>query len=58
VIVAVGIMILLMTFVVPKFKDVFAAWVSPCRASPSLLLRTSEIIKGNILAVLGGAVVA
>lgn len=57
-IVAVGIMILLMTFVVPKFKDVFAGMGITLPGFTVFVLRTSEIIKGNILAVLGGMVVA
>jgi type IV pilus assembly protein PilC len=57
-VVAVGIMILLMTFVVPKFKDVFAGMGIKLPGFTVLVLNTSEIIKNNILACLGGCVVA
>jgi type IV pilus assembly protein PilC len=56
-VVAVGIMILLMTFVVPKFKDVFAGMGIKLPTFTVIVLNTSEIIKNNILACLGGVVV-
>ncbi len=56
-IVAVGIMILLMTFVVPKFKDVFAGMGITLPGFTVLVLTTSDIIQHNIVACLVGAVV-
>ena len=55
-IVAVGIMILLMCFVVPKFKDVFAGMGVKMPAFTLLVMAISDIIKNNILAT-GGALV-
>src|SRR5712671_606584 len=49
-IVAVGIMILLMCFVVPKFKDVFGGMGMKLPGFTLLVLGISEIIKNNILA--------
>jgi type IV pilus assembly protein PilC len=56
-IVAVGIMILLMAFVVPKFKDVFAGMGIKLPTFTVIVLTASQIIKDNILAVLGATVV-
>jgi type IV pilus assembly protein PilC len=55
-IVAVGIMILLMCFVVPKFKDVFNGMGFALPGFTLLVLGISDIIKNNILATLGGMV--
>jgi type IV pilus assembly protein PilC len=52
-IVAVGIMILLMTFVVPKFRDVFGGMGITLPGFTVFVLTTSEIIKNNILGTLG-----
>jgi type IV pilus assembly protein PilC len=52
-IVAVGIMILLMCFVVPKFKDVFGGMGFKLPAFTLFVMATSEIIKNNILGTLG-----
>jgi type IV pilus assembly protein PilC len=56
-IVAVGIMILLMCFVVPKFKDVFAGMGMKLPGFTLLVLGISEIIKNHILETMGGVVV-
>jgi len=56
-IVAVGIMILLMCFVVPKFKDVFGGMGMKLPGFTLLVLGISEIIKNNILATMGAVVV-
>jgi type IV pilus assembly protein PilC len=56
-IVAVGIMILLMCFVVPKFKDVFAGMNMKLPGFTLLVLGISEIIKNHILETLGITVV-
>ncbi len=56
-IVAVGIMILLMTFVVPKFKDVFAGMNITMPKFTLFVLKVSEIIKDNILLTLGAVAV-
>jgi type IV pilus assembly protein PilC len=56
-IVAVGIMVLLMTFVVPKFKDVFAGMGITLPGFTVFVLATSDIIQHNIVACLIGAVV-
>ena len=52
-IVAVGIMILLMVFVVPKFKEVFAGMNMKLPAFTELVLGISELIKDNILGTMG-----
>ena len=52
-IVAVGIMILLMCFVVPKFKEVFAGMNMTLPWFTTFVLGISEIIKDHILATLG-----
>ena len=57
-IVAVGIMILLMTFVVPKFKDVFAGMNITMPGFTLFVLAVSDIIKNNILGTMGGVAVA
>jgi len=56
-IVAVGIMILLMTFVVPKFKDVFSGMGFELPLFTRIVMRLSEIIKDNILATMGAMAV-
>jgi type IV pilus assembly protein PilC len=56
-VVAVAIMILLMCFVVPKFKDVFSGMGMKLPGFTLLVLGISEIIKNNILATLGGVIV-
>jgi type IV pilus assembly protein PilC len=56
-IVAVGIMILLMTFVVPKFRDVFAGMNITMPGFTLFVLALSALIKDNILATLGGVAV-
>ena len=56
-IVAVGIMILLMCFVVPKFKDVFAGMGVKMPGFTLFVMGTSDLIKNNILATLGVLVV-
>jgi type IV pilus assembly protein PilC len=56
-IVAVGIMILLMCFVVPKFKDVFAGMGMKLPGFTLLVLGISELIKNHILETMGGVVV-
>jgi type IV pilus assembly protein PilC len=59
-VVATGILILLMTFVVPKFKDVFKDLL-PGGQMPGftlLVLRISDIIKNNILVTFGCVIVA
>ncbi len=56
-IVAVGIMILLMCFVVPKFKDVFAGMGVKMPGFTLFVMGTSDLIKNNILATMGVLVV-
>ena len=56
-IVAVGIMILLMTFVVPKFRDVFSGMGFTLPKFTLIVLAISSIVKDYILEVLGGLVV-
>lgn len=55
-IVAIGIMVLLMTFVVPKFKDVFAGMGITLPGFTVFVLAVSDIIRHNILGTLGGGV--
>jgi len=57
-VVAVGIMILLMTFVVPKFKDVFAGMNITMPGFTLFVLAVSDVIKNNILGTMGGVAVA
>ena len=52
-IVAVGIMILLMTFVVPKFKDVFAGMNIDMPKFTLFVLAVSDLVKNNILGTMG-----
>ena len=52
-IVAVGIMILLMTFVVPKFRDVFAGMNIDMPKFTLMVLWLSQTIKDNILGTMG-----
>jgi type IV pilus assembly protein PilC len=52
-IVAVGIMILLMCFVVPKFKDVFAGMGFALPGFTVLVLSISDMIKNHILETMG-----
>ena len=56
-IVAVGIMILLMCFVVPKFKDVFAGMGFKLPGFTLFVMGVSDLIKNNILATMGVAAV-
>jgi len=56
-VVAVGIMILLMTFVVPKFRDVFAGMNITMPKFTLLVLWLSQTIKDNILATMGACAV-
>ena len=56
-IVAVGIMILLMTFVVPKFKDVFAGMNITMPKFTLMVLWLSQTIKDNILGTMGAVAV-
>ena len=56
-IVAVGIMVLLLTFVVPKFKEVFAGMGVKMPGFTVFVLALSDVIKNNILATLGGIAV-
>ncbi len=55
-IVAVGIMVLLMCFVVPKFKDVFAGMGVKMPGFTLFVLAVSDIIKNNILGTMGAVV--
>ncbi len=52
-IVAIGILILLMTFVVPRFKDVFNGMGFKLPWFTTFVLGVSDIIRHNILAALG-----
>ncbi len=56
-IVAVGIMVLLLTFVVPKFKEVFSGMGVKMPGFTLFVLALSDIIKNNILATLGAIAV-
>jgi len=56
-IVAVGIMVLLLTFVVPKFRDVFSGMGFPLPGFTLFVLAVSDIVKNNILATLGSIAV-
>jgi type IV pilus assembly protein PilC len=56
-IVAVGIMVLLMCFVVPKFKDVFSGMGITMPGFTLFVLWLSDTIKNNILGTLGGVAV-
>src|SRR3984957_3832814 len=56
-IVATGILILLMVFVVPRFKEVFAGQGMTLPAFTQLVFDISNLIKDNILMTLGCAVV-
>ena len=56
-IVAVGIMILLMCFVVPKFKDVFAGMGVQMPGFTLFVLAVSDIIRLNIMATMGATAV-
>ena len=51
--VAVGIMVLLLTFVVPKFKEVFSGMGVKMPAFTLFVLALSDVIKNNILGTLG-----
>jgi len=52
-IVAIGIMILLMCFVVPKFKDVFGGMGFTLPWFTTFVMGISDLIRNNILATLG-----
>ncbi|HEV2695609.1 MAG TPA: type II secretion system F family protein [Verrucomicrobiae bacterium] len=56
-IVAVGIMVLLMCFVVPKFKDVFAGMGVKMPGFTLFVMWVSDTIKNNILGTMGVLVV-
>jgi type IV pilus assembly protein PilC len=56
-IVAVGIMVLLMCFVVPKFKDVFSGMGITMPGFTLFVLWLSDMIKNNILGTLGAVAV-
>ena len=56
-IVAVGIMILLMCFVVPKFKDVFSGMGFTLPWFTTFVMGVSDLIKNNILGTLGALAV-
>jgi type IV pilus assembly protein PilC len=56
-IVAIGIMILLMTFVVPKFKDVFGGMGITLPGFTVFVLAVSDMIKNHILPTMGALVV-
>jgi len=56
-IVAVGIMILLMTFVVPKFKDVFGGMGITLPGFTVFVLAVSDLIRNNILGTAGAVAV-
>ena len=56
-IVAVGIMVLLMCFVVPKFKDVFSGMGITMPGFTLFVLWLSDMIKNNILGTLGALAV-
>jgi type IV pilus assembly protein PilC len=56
-IVAIGIMILLMTFVVPKFKDVFGGMGITLPGFTVFVLAVSDIIRNNILGTMGALAV-
>ena len=51
--VAVGIMVLLLTFVVPKFKEVFSGMGVKMPGFTLFVLALSDVIKNNILGTLG-----
>jgi type IV pilus assembly protein PilC len=57
-IVAIGIMILLMTFVVPKFKDVFAGMGFELPGFTVFVLAVSDLVRNNIVATMGAIAVA
>ncbi len=59
-VVAVAILMILMVYVIPKFKDVFAGMLDGQQlpAFTRLVLGISEVIKDHILYVLAGAIVA
>ena len=52
-VVAVGIMILLMTMVVPKFKEVFSGMGFPLPGFTVFVLNVSDLIRNNILGTMG-----
>jgi type IV pilus assembly protein PilC len=56
-IVAIGIMILLMTFVVPKFKDVFAGMGFELPGFTVFVLAVSDLVRLHILPTMGGLAV-
>jgi type IV pilus assembly protein PilC len=57
-IVAVGIMVLLLTFVVPKFREVFAGMNIDMPGFTLFVLWISDVVKNNILATMGAFGVA
>jgi type IV pilus assembly protein PilC len=52
-VVAVGILILLLTFVIPRFKDVFAGMGVKLPTFTVIVMAISDIVKNNILATFG-----
>ena len=56
-VVAVGIMVLLMAFVVPKFKDVFAGMNIKMPGFTLFVLAMSDLVKNNILGTMGAVFV-
>jgi type IV pilus assembly protein PilC len=52
-IVAIGILILLMVFVIPKFKDVFAGMGVAMPGFTLFVMAVSDIVKNHILATMG-----
>jgi type IV pilus assembly protein PilC len=56
-IVAVGILILLMTFVVPRFKEVFSGMGFKLPWFTTFVLAISDFIRGHILMAMGGVAV-
>jgi type IV pilus assembly protein PilC len=56
-IVAVGILILLMVFVIPRFRDVFAGMNMTLPGFTLFVLGCSEMIKDHILKTLGGVAI-
>src|ERR1700744_663497 len=56
--VAVGILVLLMVFVIPKFKDVFSGMGFKLPGFTLFVMGVSDLIKNNILATAAGIAVA
>ena len=56
--VSIGVLVLMMTFVLPRFADLFKTLDSPLPPSTKFLMAASEILRGYWWAILGGLVVA